>query len=362
MHIKHIEIKNFRCFDSLKLDLDNKIVVIQGVNGVGKTTLLEALHYLCYLRSFRTYSPGNLLQFGKDTFFIKTDFFSGTNEQRMDCSLQVGFEKKKRLVKLNQKNISSFKELMDHYRIITLTEDDLFLIKGGPEVRRSFIDQAILLQDPLYGKMLREYKKVLDNRNSLLRAFKIDKDSFVVWTKLLWQKTAEIHKLRIQLLKDFENRINVMLTTIFDEQLQVCLEFRPKKEVIGKSVAVFLQDHEFSLKEVTCKRTLFGAHLDDILIKFQDKKSKNYASRGQQKLTVLLLKIAQLQHLQDKKGLATLLLDDFMTDFDELRLKKLISFLSTLSNQLIFTSPINKGLFDDLLMQLNAKKCSLNIQ
>src|SRR6185437_4207831 len=128
---------------------------------VGKTSLLEALHYLCYLRSFRTYSPRDLLKFGQENFFVKISCI----QQNLDvCEVQVGFSGKKKLVKINQKTVSSYKELMDYYRIITLTEDDLFLINGAPERRRAYLDQAILLQEPTFLTPLRELRQVADHR------------------------------------------------------------------------------------------------------------------------------------------------------------------------------------------------------
>ena len=104
------------------------------------------MHYLCYLRSFRTHLPQELVQFGQDNFFIKARLENGNAADGYD--LQVGFSNKKRLVKVNNKSIASYKELLDYYRIVTITEDDLGLIKDGPEERRLFIDQAIMLADP----------------------------------------------------------------------------------------------------------------------------------------------------------------------------------------------------------------------
>ena len=78
VRITNLQIKNFRCFGSLDLAFDNPITLIEGINGTGKTSLLEALHYLCYLRSFRTHLPQELVQFGHDNFFIKAHYCMST--------------------------------------------------------------------------------------------------------------------------------------------------------------------------------------------------------------------------------------------------------------------------------------------
>ena len=122
MRLTHLHIKNFRCFNTLELDFTTPITLIEGLNGTGKTSLLEALHYVCYLRSFRTHIPSELVQFGQEHFFIRAQLQKEDHEQH---NLQVGFSHKKRLVKVDEKSIGSYKEILNYYRIVTLTEDDL---------------------------------------------------------------------------------------------------------------------------------------------------------------------------------------------------------------------------------------------
>ena len=107
-------------------------------------------------------------------------------------------------------------------------------------------------------------------------------------------------------------------------------------------------------------RSLFGAHLDDILITFHDKRSKQYASRGQQKLIVLLIKIAQIKELLRQKGPAVFLLDDFMTDFDEQRIRQLVTVLRGLDIQLIFTTPLSSHILHSELAAHGAQTIKLS--
>jgi DNA replication and repair protein RecF len=360
LQLTQINIKQFRCFKDFTLDFDNRIVLIQGSNGSGKTSILEALHYLCYLRSFRTHSPRDLIQFGNEGFFIKASFNAPIADQLMPSDAQVGFAHKKRLVKVNQKPVATYKELMDYYRIVTLTEDDLHLISSGPEIRRAFIDQALLLDDPEFMGVIKNYKTILDNRNALFIRAKPDLDSYHVWTDQLWNASRIIQERRIAMLAQFEQETNHILTTHFDNQLSVSFSYAPKK--IGPEVT----EAEFNVlrpslyqEESRFSRSLFGAHLDDFIIRFQDKKSKSFASRGQQKLIVLLLKMAQLKHIGLKRGSAIFLLDDFMTDFDPKRAAILIDSLDKMGFQLIFTSPMEQGVFEDNLRARGAQQVQL---
>lgn len=360
LQLTQINIKRFRCFKDFTLDFDNRIVLIQGANGSGKTSLLEALHYLCYLRSFRTHSPRDLIQFGNEGFFVKASFNAHDDDQLMPGDAQVGFAQKKRLVKINQKPIATYKELMDYYRVVTLTEDDLYLISSGPEVRRAFIDQALLLDDPECMSVIKNYKTILDNRNALFMRGRPDFDSYQLWTDQLWTASRIIQKQRIAMLEQFERATNEILTTQFDNQLSIAFSYTSKKIDPEMSQDEFnrLQPNLYQ-EECRFGRSLFGAHLDDFIIRFQDKKSKSFASRGQQKLIVLLLKMAQIKHIGFKKGSAIFLLDDFMTDFDPGRAAILLDSLDQLGFQLIFTSPLDKGFLEDNLRDRGAQRVQL---
>jgi len=357
--LTEIQIKNFRCFSQISLELKGPLVLIQGVNGSGKTSLLEALHYLCFLRSFRTHSPRDLIHFGSEGFFIKAQI---DDAQSASHEIQVGFAGKKRLVKINQKAISSYKELMDYYRIVTITEDDLHLISSGPEIRRAFIDQALLLDDPEFIQIMRNYKHIVDSRNALLAQGRINLESYTLWTDQLWATSRILQERRIAMLGQLQDITNQMLAENFNDPLSVAFAYSPKK--VGPEV----DEIEFKAmqpglyaEETRFARSLFGAHLDDFVIKFQDKKSKVFASRGQQKLIVLLMKVAQMKHIGGNKGgnSTIFLLDDFMTDFDPGRAHTLLDILCGLENQLIFTSPIDRGSFEDKLSDRGAYQVKL---
>src|SRR3989338_8497805 len=122
-YIQQVQIKNFRCFESSVFDFASSVVIIEGHNGSGKTSLLEALHYGCYLRSFRTHISRDLVAFGQDTFFLGITYDSHV--------ISVGLQGVKKQVKIDARAITSYKELRDFYRSITITEDDLELVRGA---------------------------------------------------------------------------------------------------------------------------------------------------------------------------------------------------------------------------------------
>lgn len=360
LQLREVQIKNFRCFENKTIQLDAPTILIQGLNGAGKTSLLEALHYSCYLRSFRTHSPRDLVQAGHEGFFVRALFSNQSLDHAMQHEVQVGFSGKKRLVKVDQRPVSSYKELMDYYRVITLTEDDLGLISQGPDFRRSFLDQAILLSDPEFITPIRDFKTIVDNRNAMLVNGRVDKELYAILTEQLWHKSRLIQDQRKDLLTYFENEANALLNTYFNGDIHISLEYSAKS--IGKAKSwdeAAASQGQLYMDEARFGRSLFGAHLDDCVIKFQDKKSKTYASRGQQKLIILLLKIAHIKRVSSAKGSVIFLLDDFMTDFDMERAEVLLSILNTLDSQLIFTSPVKTGFLENTLISSGAQSQNL---
>jgi DNA replication and repair protein RecF len=356
--LTQLHLKHFRCFSDLVLDLQGPLVVIEGFNGCGKTSFLEALHYLCYLRSFRTHTPRELIQFGQEGFFIKALFTQ--RDEVTPQELQVGFSGKRRLVKINQKPIASYKELMDFYRIVTLTEDDLGLIHGEPEMRRTFIDQAIMLYDPAYAHMIRDLRHCVEQRNALIQRIPTY-DEFNLWTEQLFHKSRIIQDIRRDALATLERTAHTIIADHFDNAITIAFEYKAKRIPDDYSYETFRADYpRLMQEEQQLGRSLFGAHVDDILITFHDKKSKLYASRGQQKLIVLLIKIAQIKELLIKKGPAVFLLDDFMTDFDERRVIQLLTVLRGLDIQLIFTTPLSSHILNSELAAHGAQTIKLS--
>jgi DNA replication and repair protein RecF len=312
VRITELHIKNFRCFGTLDLSFDNPMVLIEGT----------------------------------DNFFIKVRLAAED-----EYSLQVGFSNKKKLVKVNERVISSFKELLDYYRIVTLTEDDLTLIKEGPEGRRFFLDQALMLANPETVGPLKRNRDIVENRNALLKRGG-SAQSYELWSSQLWESSTIVQKARIAALTTLQIAVNQLIERYFAHEFSIVLSYTPKKQLHGTYQEFSDKNPTLHDDELRFSRSLFGAHLDDFSIHFKDIKSKNFASRGQQKLIVLLLKIAQIEALVAQKGPAILLLDDFMTDFDITRATMLLTILQGMNIQLIFTIPTTQGFFyNHLLLQ-----------
>jgi len=345
MIISNLTLQQFRCFTQQEYFFDGRVIIIEGPNGSGKSSLLEALHYGCYLRSFRTHVHKELIPFGVDHFFFKIGFFQ--EQTATHDSIQVGYSPSDgKVVKYNQNVIGTYKDLVSSFRIVTLSADDISLVQGAPELRRDFLNYALMLSNPALLPLFKNYKSVLTQRNSLLfknaRSGGSFPKEFDVWTESLWRGAQELSMHRITYLSALETELNELLKAYFGPSSSVSFIYQPCNirldhtfdQFKGASGALFSRELEQG-------RSLFGAHLDDVSIFFQDKRARLYASRGQQKLLVLLIKIAQLKALCAKGEGGVLLLDDFVTDFDSVKVGQALEVIKSLKFQIFISSPVD---------------------
>ena len=359
MRLEKIELKNFRCFTKATFEFGSNITIIYGNNGSGKTTIIESLHYLCYLSSFRSRLPTDIAQFESENFFIKGTVLQDSFEQ---VDIQVGFSKKQKIAKIGQNPILSYKELFPFYQVVTLTIDDLELIQSSPIIRRSFIDQLLLLAQPSYLEQVKRYKQILQQRNALLQKT-FTYESYVIWTKKLWEQSLLMQTMRCAALQRLQDKISQLFKEFFDASYTLDIIYNYKHILPDESFDAFLERKKSLLAyESLTKRSDFGAHLDDFTFNFCHKKLKSFGSRGQQKLLVLLIKVAQILDLQDMKNHPIFLLDDFVTDFDKHKLENILRLLLTLDCQLIITSPIREKLLEQILSNQNVSTIELSGQ
>jgi DNA replication and repair protein RecF len=336
--VSHLSLKQFRCFTEREFDFNAPLVLIEGANGSGKTSLVEALHFLCYVRSFRALSPREMINHDQQGFFVKVTLVSDGIED----SLQAGFAGAQRLVKINDQTAKSYKELIDHYRVITITEHDLGLIQEGPALRRQFIDLAMGIQNPAWAEYLKKATDLHEQRSRALYNSSCTPSLYEAWTATEWEHTRMIQLKRIEYLSELEETVHTLLSTeLFKSAAPVItLQYQPKINCLQDSYAEFLRlNPGLYTQETAACRTLFGFHLDDIVIHFGGKQSRYYASRGQQKLTLLVLKAAQTMLLPPSKGPTLIILDDFVTDLDDTRIRQLFTLFIGLGAQLFVTSP-----------------------
>lgn len=357
--IKRLVCKNFRCFPSLDLTFNSRLSVCEDANGTGKTSFLEALYYAGYLRSFRTHLPREMVQFGSDNFFVKVELEQGDNDANgVQHEIQVGFSHGKRLARVNKQQVICHKDIIAHYRVVSITEDDLSLVKGAPEVRRDFLDLALAMQDQEYRLLIKSLKQTVANRNALLAHGRPHNDMYLILSRKLAEVSDLIKAARASLLDRYAMSMNATLSDYLS-RYTIGLSYVHKKQLANGCFDTIENCKELFEAEAKVGRSLWGAHLDDFLIVFNDNRSKSYASRGQQKLIVTLMKMAHVEHLVEQYGSVVILLDDFVTDLDDKIACYLVDRLLCMDSQLIFTAPTNQGTLVRYLKEQGAEQFNL---
>ncbi len=329
MIIKGLEFENFRNLENNHINFGDKMNVIIGDNGQGKTNLLECIWMFNGVRSFRGAKDKELIQFGKNFAKIGIDFFT---EER-DQNARIEFINNKREAYINEIKKPAPSHLLGKITSIVFSPEHLSLIKDGPNVRRKFIDSAICQVKPKYSVYLAKYNRILNQRNALLK--EIANNSALEATLEVWDRELAINGGII-----ISERLKYIskLSEIASEYHSGISENKEKLEIIYKNkynveTTPFEIADDF-LATLTERRkddllfrcTTKGPHRDDIEFNINDRLARQYASQGQQRSAVLSLKLAEASLVDTITGKnAVILLDDVLSELDKERQKFLLN-------------------------------------
>jgi len=274
-----------------------------------------------------------------DSFFLKGSF-TPTDQLVDEHTIQVGYANKKKAIKVDGKIVSTYKDIFELFQVVTLLEDDINLIKGYPAQRRSFMDQSVLFLRTGYLKEFRDFKRILQSRNALLSKGVTDRLELDIWTEKLWNHSIQISMHRSEVLQKVEKVMNELLKTYFDDIYKITIQYESKHVQKSENFHDFKQRMSYIFhQESFIKRSQFGAHLDDFIVKIDGRNARLYASRGQQKLIALLCKLSLISLANKNAFSPVILVDDFIADFDSKRLKNIVKFFVNCKNQVIITTP-----------------------
>lgn len=339
MKLTELEIKNFRNYSNQKLSFQAPIILFYGDNAQGKTNLLEAIFYLATGKSHRANKEDELIRWDSSGFYLKGELEKDSAQYSLEVitNYQNGKNKRLKINELTQSGKRNFLKLMN---VVMFSPEDLMLVKGTPDNRRRFMDQEITQIDPSYDGYLKNYYKALRQRNRLL---KIYQDKTLLETYLSpWDEQLAYHGARIMVKrKQIIHRVKLLARLLYrkitNQKETLELNYLPTLKLVeqgsedkltvpqvAEQFANILQD---SLSEDMDKRTTtVGPHRDDLSFKINDKEAKTYGSQGQQRTTVLALKMAELEMIKGEKGeFPILLLDDVLSELDSDRKRHLLN-------------------------------------
>lgn len=402
MKLTHLVLRNFRNYVNCEIDFPKSVNLIIGGNAQGKTSLLEAIYFLCTAESHRAYPDAELIRYNAEGFYLKgllnaNGCDAGEDEMCLEAAkLAAGQFKLKKNGVLQSKRSA----WLGQFKVVFFSPESLTLVKGAPVERRRFLDLLISQVDSRYLAHLQEYRLVLKQRNELLKQIRTRSGGtaqLAAWDELLVAAGTAIILKRIEVLqqlKDYAMQKQIALT---GGREQLVLTYRPAWQRQAES----LYEHGFSSQGVegltdasalnrrareTCSSSCYrekeqvlsafnetlrtaretdlrrgtttvGPHRDDFLMELETERegflirerARAYGSQGQQRTIALALKLAELELIRQTTGSTPIvLLDDVLSELDYKRTAFLLDVLQNVSAQTFITSTQQESLLHHL--------------
>lgn len=330
MKITSIKLKNFRNYPDLALEINSSTIVLSGPNAVGKTNLLESVYFASLFKSFR---DDNEFIFLKDTQAAEVEFTVQKNGETH--SLKVFLEKRDRIyanftidgVKKKRAEAQGF------VRVVIFEPTDVDMFTKQPEVRRKYLNMVLSQKNAEYLEDLGDYKKALFYKNKLLQQLRAGEggtdQELVSWNEQLINIGSRIILARKQFCDYLNNRVAEIYSAIsgFHRPVEVFYQSLPGETLEEIQGAFRAKLEKLSAREIAAASCLVGPHKDDFSLKSDGLYLAPFSSRGELRGQVLALKILELEYLSVGEEKPILLLDDVLSELDDMRRTFLLKYL-----------------------------------
>lgn len=326
MYLRKITLYNFKNYSDVSLMFSEKINCFTGLNGVGKTNLLDAIHYLSFTKSYFNLADNQNIRHGEEFFAIHGQFVrNGSGTDEVSCILR---RNQKKQFKLNSDDYNRMADHIGVFPLVMVSPYDRDLINEGSELRRKYMDSVVSQFDRPYLEDLIVYNKSLAQRNALLKDFAekryFDQTSLEIWDEQMAGPAARIFARRRVFVEGF--------VPIFRKYFEFISQGR---EVVDISYVSDLEHDgprelldQSRQRDLAARFTTTGVHKDDLEFTIGGYPVKKFGSQGQQKSFVLAMKLAQFDYTQGIKGYKPiLLLDDIFDKLDGDRVSQLINLV-----------------------------------
>ena len=348
MYIESVQLKKFRNYDSLELDLAQGTNIFYGNNAQGKTNILEALYLCGTTKSHKGSRDKDMIQFGKDESHIRMMVKRDELSYRIDMHLK---KNKAKGVAINGLPIRKASELFGVVNLVFFSPEDLNIIKNGPGERRRFLDLELCQLDKIYLTNLASYNHIVNQRNKLLKDICVQpslKETLDIWDMQMaeyGQKIIDKRSEFIQELNETVRKIHANLTGGLEE-LEIVYE---PDCTAGKLESVIHANRE---KDMRMRLTSEGPHRDDMCVMANGVDIRKYGSQGQQRTAALSLKLSEIYIVKRKiKDTPILLLDDVLSELDSSRQNYLLDSIRDIQTLITCT-----GLDDFISHQFQINK------
>ena len=326
MHLKSIHLINFKNYEEAEIGLSSNVNCFVGMNGSGKTNILDAVHYLSLCKSYMNVLDRQNIRFDQQFFAIQGIWDKDQQEIAIHCAVKAGAKK---VFKRNKKEYEKLADHIGQFPAVMISPYDRDLISEGSELRRKWMDGIISQFDRHYLDDIQKYGKILDQRNALLKNMYeqrlFDRESIEVWNDQMSRIGTAIHQKRKQFLEEFIPVFQERYNYIGLAEEEVHLEYRSQLNEMSFDDLL----KAFEKKDAITHYSNGGTHKDDLLFTIKGHPIKKFGSQGQQKSFIIALRLAQYDWLKKQLNVnPVLLLDDIFDKLDQIRVKKLLNLVS----------------------------------
>ena len=351
MYLKKLSLTNFKNYSQADMEFSPKINCIVGNNGVGKTNILDAIHYLSLTKSFFNNIDSVSIRHDEDFFIIQGLFVKDGDEDNIFCSFH---RQKQKMLKRNGKEYERLSDHVGRYPVVMISPADNALISEGSEERRKFMNKIISQYNPEYLDSALNYNKALQQRNRLLRDFNAsnsyDDEMLSVWDAQLIRYGTYVYSERDMLVNELIPVFREYYSMVSNQKEKVRLKYR--SHLSEGNFTDILKDA--LSKDRSLEYTTVGIHKDDLLFEMDGYSVRSLGSQGQQKSYLVALKLAKFDYIKRKAGFPPiLLLDDIFDKFDAERVAQIIRLVGNHRFGQIFITDTHQDRLHNILNALD---------
>lgn len=360
VYLLELKLVSFKNHNSLKLSFCKGFNGIAGLNGKGKTNLLDAIHYLTTGKSYFNFSDQQSIQTQADFTSIIGNLNKQDENFEIIVNIQVG---KKKVIKINGEQCKKLSEFIGNFSSIIITPSDISIVIANSEERRNFMDRIICQFDKIYLNDLNKYNKLLEQRNRALKKMRkegvFNQELIQTYSQQMTAPAENISETR----RAFIQFIGPTATTIYSELAQNNdhIEMEYNCDLNSATFESLMAINQ--AKDRLLERTTTGIHKDDLLFNLEtDKPLKKYGSQGQIKSWITAIKLAAMLWLKEKNGQTPiLLLDDIFEKIDQNRLENLLKWLALHHEGQWFVTDAHKNRLEESILTATVEKKFFNI-
>ncbi len=333
MNVSHLELRDFRSYPALRIDFADKVNLISGANGAGKSNLAEAIYFLSLAKSWRSDDLAPLVRDGAESAYLSAQVQEGVLSRQIEIVITA----KGRKISINGKPAYRLSELSRLVNVVLFTPDDTSLFAGPPLARRSFLDVNLAKQSLDYFALIGKYDRLLAERNAVLKKDKPDRNHLAALTDQMIAVSEPISRYRRLYVDKLNGALLDLSASLFGSKREALIAYEPfilAKEGSWRQAAEKAYAKSLD-SDLIRKSTGVGVHREDYRLLLDGKDIAVYGSEGENRLAAIALKLAPYFLVEEEAKRPIVVLDDVYSELDSDHAARLTDLISRMGQTFV---------------------------